>query len=89
MTVDELTIKANEFKELSDFISVKIVGSWIWIEGGTKPLKDKLKEMGCKWAAKKKAWCWYENVENSPKKWYRRKTKKLEEIESKYGRIDI
>ena len=81
----ELQEKAKELKGISEFISVKIVGSWIWVEGGTKAVKDKLKAAGCKYASKKKAWCWYENIDKAPSKWYRRKTKKLDEIEATYG----
>ena len=88
MTANELTIKANEFKDLSEFINVKIVGEWIWIDGGTKQIKDKLKEMGCKYAAKKKKWCWYEGSDTAPK-WGRRKTKKFEELEEKYGSREV
>ena len=88
MTTTELIIKANEFKKLSEFVNVKIVGKWIWIDGGTKAIKDQLKKMGCKYAAKKKKWCWYEGSDTAPK-WFRRKTKSFEEVEEKYGSQEI
>ena len=35
-------------------ITIELVGSWIWLSGNTKEIKDKLKELGFKWASKKK-----------------------------------
>lgn len=37
-------------------IIIELVGSWIWVSGDTKEIKDKLKELGFKWACKKKMW---------------------------------
>ncbi|WP_339056784.1 J domain-containing protein [Candidatus Regiella endosymbiont of Tuberolachnus salignus] len=34
----------------------EIIGNWVWINGETHEHKDTLKEMGCKWAVKKKQW---------------------------------
>lgn len=33
-------------------------GSWLWISGDTKPVKEQLKAAGCRWASKKKMWYW-------------------------------
>ncbi|OUB81196.1 hypothetical protein [Bacillus wiedmannii] len=41
-------------------IEIEIIGTWIWITGNTYTLKSELKELGFKWASKKKAWYWYE-----------------------------
>lgn len=35
-------------------IAVELCGRWLWIGGDTKPYKDKLKEIGCKWCNTKK-----------------------------------
>lgn len=35
-------------------IVYEVIGNWVWISGETKEHKDILKEMGCKWASKKK-----------------------------------
>jgi hypothetical protein len=37
-------------------ITIELVGSWIWLSGDTKEIKDKLKELGFKWASKKMMW---------------------------------
>ncbi|MGE1024447.1 molecular chaperone DnaJ [Bacillus sp. GMs2/2] len=41
-------------------IEIEIIGTWIWITGNTYSLKTELKQLGFKWASKKKAWYWYE-----------------------------
>lgn len=33
-------------------------GCYVWIMGETKPHKDTLKAMGCRWSPKKSAWYW-------------------------------
>ena len=61
-------------------ITIELVGSWIWVSGDTKEVKDKLKELGFKWASKKKMWYFGElkgkNMGN---------TKSMNEIKNKYG----
>lgn len=60
-------------------ITIELIGSWIWVSGDTKEIKEKLKELGFKWARKKKMWYYGE------KKVYNKgKTKSLDEIKSKY-----
>ena len=39
-------------------VVVEVCGSWVWISGDTKPVKDSLKESGFKWASKKRMWYW-------------------------------
>lgn len=41
-------------------LEIEIIGTWIWITGNTYSIKKELKELGFKWASKKKAWYWYE-----------------------------
>ena len=60
-------------------ITIELVGSWIWISGDTKEIKDKLKELGFKWASKKKMWFYGEMKGRNPQE------KSMEEIKSKYG----
>ena len=60
-------------------ITIELVGSWIWISGDTKEIKDKLKELGFKWASKKKMWYYGEMKSKNPT------PKSMEEIKSKYG----
>ena len=61
-------------------ITIEVVGSWIWLSGiGTKNIKDKLKEIGFKWASKKRMWYFGEMKGRNPKE------KSLDEIKAKYG----
>lgn len=49
---EELEKVLNVLSGLSGVV-YEVIGNWIWISGDTKEHKDTLKEMGCKWAAKK------------------------------------
>ena len=60
-------------------ITIELVGSWIWVSGDTKEIKEKLKELGFKWASKKKMWFYGEMKGRNPQE------KSMEEIKSKYG----
>ena len=60
-------------------IIIEVVGSWIWLSGETKSIKEKLKELNFKWASKKKMWYYGEMKGRNPKE------KSLDEIKSKYG----
>jgi len=60
-------------------ITIELVGSWIWVSGDTKEIKNKLKELGFKWASKKKMWFYGEMKGRNPNE------KSMEEIKSKYG----
>ena len=64
-------------------ITIELCGSWLWITGDTKPVKDYLKELGFKFSGKKCAWYW-----KPGDKKYRKKSKKelnLDEIRNLYG----
>lgn len=39
-------------------IVVELCGSWLWVSGDTKPVKDELKAAGFRWASRKKMWYW-------------------------------
>ena len=60
-------------------ITIELVGSWVWVSGDTKEIKEKLKELGFKWASKKKMWFYGEMKGRNPNE------KSMEEIKSKYG----
>lgn len=60
-------------------ITIELVGSWIWLSGDTKEIKDKLKELGFKWASKKKMWYYGEMKGKSHGE------KSIDEIKGKYG----
>ena len=42
-------------------IEVEICGSWIWVSGDTRTHKEILKQLGFKWAHKKKAWYYHKD----------------------------
>ncbi len=60
-------------------ITIEVVGSWIWLSGETKIIKDKLKDLNFKWASKKKMWYFGEMKGKNPKQ------KSMEDIKNKYG----
>jgi len=61
-------------------IVIELVGSWIWVTGNTRPVKDQLKTAHFFFASKKCAW--YFRAEEYKT---RRSNKSLEEIRRKYG----
>lgn len=66
-----------------DNITVELCGSWLWVTGDTKPVKDQLKELGFKWHSQKV--CWYKCPPNEKRKFYGKKNTDLEDIRTKYG----
>lgn len=46
-------------------IIVELAGDWLWISGNTYPYKDKLKEIGCRFAPKKKVWYYREEKDKA------------------------
>lgn len=60
-------------------INIELIGSWVWVSGDTKEIKEKLKEIGFKWASKKKMWYYGEMKVKNPN------PKSMEEIKAKYG----
>ena len=60
-------------------IVIEVVGSWIWLSGDTKSIKETLKELNFKWASKKKMWYYGEMKGRNPKQ------KSMDDIKAKYG----
>jgi len=60
----------------------EVIGNWCWISGDTKPHKDALKALGCKWAPKKAQW-FYRPEEH--KSIGNRRENSIDEIREKYG----
>lgn len=52
---DVLNAALNAIVDLPD-LEIEVCGSWVWVTGDTKTHKEVLKEVGFKWAKKKKAW---------------------------------
>lgn len=66
-------------------IKIELCGTWLWITGNTKPVKDLLKDASFKFAGKKKAWYWHAGP-------YRKRSKRslsLLEIRALYGSEEI
>ncbi|MBD2231496.1 hypothetical protein [Phormidium tenue] len=40
-------------------IRVMLVGTWIWVDGETKPVRDSLKSHGLRWHHKREMWYWH------------------------------
>lgn len=64
-------------------VSVELCGSWLWVTGNTRPVKDALKELGFRFSANKKAWYW-----RDPSQPYHRRGRRhynMEEIRDLHG----
>lgn len=83
----ETTETAGEFMDLIDKllsypgVDVELCGSWIWVSGNTKEIKDDLKKLGFKYSGNKKAW--YFHREPYHKK--RKGSLSMDEIREMYG----
>ena len=53
----EIRNKLNEIIFLEDII-IEIIGSWIWVTGNTRAVKEQLKLHGFKFSPNKLAWYW-------------------------------
>ncbi len=60
-------------------IIIELIGNWVWVSGETKEIKEKLKEIGFKWASKKKMWFYGEMKRRNHKE------QDIEDIKAKYG----
>lgn len=63
-------------------ITIEICGSWVWVSGDTFACKTILKEVGFRWASKKKMWYWHSPDEHCQS---RKGGKEMSEIRFKYG----
>lgn len=64
-----------------DGVEVELCGSWLWVSGDTKPYKDNLKELGCKWSSNKKMWYY----QRDGRRRYHKKAWSINEIRAAYG----
>jgi curved DNA-binding protein CbpA len=55
----EITEFLNKFHalQLDSDVEADLIGLYVWITGNTRPVKDKLKEIGCWWHLTRE--CWY------------------------------
>ncbi len=61
-------------------IQIDIIGSWIWVSGETKPIKETLKELKFKWHDVRK--CWYLKFTNAKSELC---DLSLEQLKEKFG----
>ena len=78
-------VNAIETLEEVEGISLEVCGSWLWVDGDTKPVKDLIKSVGGRWVAKKKKW--YVRPEGA--KWFHRKEQDMERIREGYGSVMV
>lgn len=62
-------------------VTVELCGSWVWVSGATKEIKETLKENGFRWASAKKMWYWRPDDYKAGK----HKTWDMNEIRMKHG----
>ncbi len=81
---EELRNKLNSILSVigtSITIDVELCGTWLWISGDTKPIKEDLKRNGLSWARKKEAWYFHTGT-------FRRRSKgsySLDDIRLRHG----
>ena len=72
----------NVISEILHFdLLIEVVGSWIWISGDTKPVKEDLKKANFKWNNKRKKWYWT----NQEKRRATHSKEDFESLKNKYG----
>lgn len=83
LLADSLEMR-NKLCEIVGFpgLIVELCGSWIWITGETRAMKDNLKSCGFSWAPKKLAWYWHKPEE---KRRMYRGSNSLDEIRNRHG----
>lgn len=62
-------------------LMIELCGSWLWITGNTKEVKDQLKALGFKYSSKKQAWYYHEG----PYHKYGKSEKSMDDIRNMYG----
>ena len=83
---DKLRGVYDKLKHLPN-IELEVCGTWLWVTGDTYPVKDQIKEAGCRFARKKAAWYW-RDWEVPYQKKSRRKFS-IDEIRQMHGSIEL
>lgn len=66
-------------------LKIELIGTWLWVTGNTRPVKDHLKKLGFKFSGKKQAWYFHEG---DYRRWHK-KVFNLDEIRGMHGARDI
>ena len=85
-TVEEsvITVISSLLSLKMEGVKIMLIGTWVWVVGETKPFKDSLKAIGCKWHATRS--CWYFTAK--PYRGFYSKNG-LESLAAKYGYSDV
>lgn len=67
-----------------DNVKIALIGTWVWVTGDTKPHKEELKAIGCRWHSQRE--CWYYTA--TPYKG-RYSNSGLSSLAAKYGYADV
>lgn len=76
LELEKTIIKILHFEN----IIIEVVGSWIWLSGETKFVKEELKEIDFRWRSKKKMWSYGEMKGKR-----NHKEQNIDSIKAKYG----
>lgn len=76
----EIMDKIAELMKLPG-LDISLIGLWIWVQGDTKPVKEELKGLGCRWHSGRVCWYW------KPAGFGRSRSNpgSLDELAAKYG----
>ena len=67
-------------------INIELIGSWIWVDGNTYPIKELLKELKFQWSNGKKKWYYTKfSTNDNNKRKYKGKQQNMSTIRAKYG----
>lgn len=84
-TTEEVGDFTNQIEVLKTLdVTLEMCGTWLWITGDTKPVKDTLKSVGCRFAPNKGAWYIAPSGAKRSRKHYT-----LEEIRAMHGSEEI
>lgn len=62
-------------------LMIELCGSWLWITGNTRPVKDQLKALGFRFSSKKQAWYFH----SEPYRKHGKSEKSMDDIRNMYG----
>ena len=79
---DEILTIVRALKGTS--LRCELVGKWLWISGDTKPQREKLKSLKCRWSSNREMWYFHTGKYHS----YHSK-ESFETIRTKYGHKNI
>jgi hypothetical protein len=84
-SIDEVILK--KWQQVKTWVNVKceVIGTWIWVSGGTYNYKAQLKDLGFKWSKNKQSWYWHSEFYRK----YSRKKFSMEDIRSMFGSTEL